>query len=213
MNGPLFDDLIDQLRGGSQELGSRLGVTPDAALRAVATALPLLFGALHRNASREHGASSLFSALDMDHRGIDPANALSTALAGGGSGAGILRHLFGEREPVAAQSVASVTGLDEDRGSLLLRTLAPAVLAYLARRVFAPRGADGASTPEASPQGLRNALSEEVASMRRSERFAGGLVDLLDEPTAARTGGEGLASAGNPLPVQTAEMRSPRPLL
>lgn len=217
MNGPLFDDLLDQLRGGPvQELGSRLGVAPDSALQAVTAAMPLLFAALHRNASGEQGASSLFSALEMDHRGVDPSNALSTALAGGGSGAGILRHLFGDREPVAAQTVGSVTGLDEDRGGLLLRTLAPAVMAYLARRVFAQRGTDGASTPEASPQGLRNALSDEVASLRTREGFGGGLLDVLDEldePTAVGTGDEGLASAGTPLTVRTAEMRSPRPLL
>lgn len=213
MNGPLFDDLLDQLRGGpSQELGSRLGVAPDAALQAVTAALPLLFGALNRNASSEQGASSLLSALEMDHRGVDPSNALSTALAGGGSGNGILRHLFGNREPVAAQAVSSVAGLDQDRGSLLLRTLAPAVMAYLARRVFSERRSDGASTPDASPQGLQSALADEVASMRSREGFGGGLVDLLDDGTDAT--GEGSLAAGDaPVPVQTAEMRSPRPLL
>lgn len=213
MNGPLFDDLLDQFRGEpAQELGQRLGLPRDATLQAVTAALPLLLGALQRNASDEHGANALFSALDLDHRGVDPSNALANALAGGGSGAGILRHLFGEREPVAAQAVGSVAGLDGDRGGLLLRMLAPAVMAYVARRVFTARATDGPSTPQPSPEGLRDALTGEVERMRTREGFGGGLLDVLGaDGMEAPTDLSEFASTGGPLPVQTAEMRSPRP--
>ena len=216
MNGPLFDDLIDQFRGTpAQALGEHLGLTQDAALQAVTAALPLIFGALQRNTRDISGAEALFSALETDHRGVDPSNALSNALAGGGSGAGILRHLFGDGEPEAARAVGSVAGIDRERGNVLLRTLAPAVMAYVARRIFTSRHADGASTPQPSPRGLQDALASEVDQMESASGDAGTGVDTPEDGLGERapTGVDGNGAAPAPLPVQTAEMRSPRPLL
>lgn len=215
MNGPLFDDLVDQLRGApARELGSRLGLNPDAALQAAATALPMLFGALHREAASPSRAESLMSALEFDHRGIDPANALSNALAGGGMGGAILDHLFGTRHPAAAEAVGDATGLGGERAGVLLRMLAPVVMAYLARRLFNARGAYGASTPEPSPDGLRTALDQEMGALHERPGDHHGLLAFLDRD---RDGDvdladfTGQANAPDALPVQTAEMRSPRP--
>ncbi|WP_162823737.1 DUF937 domain-containing protein [Lysobacter sp. TY2-98] len=214
MNGPLYDDLLDQLRGTpARQLGDRLGLTSAGALQAAATALPVLLGALHHNTRAPDGADSLLSALDFDHRGVDPANALGTALAGGGSGAGILGHLFGEHRAGAADAVGQATGLDSDRASTLLRVLAPVVMAYLSRRLFTPQEADGATTPQPSADGLRAALGQEVDALRATAEPHPGLLSLLDRDhdgdvdLADFTGVDG----NGPLPVQTAEMRSPRP--
>ena len=214
MNGPLYDDLIDHLRGTpARQLGDRLGLSSSEALQAAATALPVLLGAMNHNARQPSGAEALLSALDFDHRGVDPSNALGTALAGGGSGAGILNHLLGEHRDSAADAVGQATGLGSDRAGMLLRVLAPVAMAYLSRRLFTPREADGATTPQASPDGLRDALAQEVGSLRASagehhrgllgflDRDGDGDVDLADF-----SGGEAA-----PLAVQTAEMRSPRP--
>ncbi|WP_133479084.1 DUF937 domain-containing protein [Cognatilysobacter segetis] len=215
MNAPLFDDLLDQLRGApTQQMSQRLGLSPESTMQAVATALPMLLGALHRNAQAEPGARSLLSALEVDHRGIDPANALGTALAGGGSGAGILGHVFGTRQPVAAEAVSNATGLGPDRAGMLLRLLAPVVMAYLARRLFTPREADGPTTPQPSPDGLRTALGEEVTTLRERGNVHPALLSVLDRD---RDGDVDLqdftGAAATPLATQTAEMRSPRPLL
>ena len=216
MNAPLFDDLIDQLRGGpASDLGQRLGIPPEAALQAASAALPLLLGAMHRNATSPTGAGDLLSALEVDHRGVDPTNALATALAGGGSGAGILGHLFGGRRDVAPQVVGQATGLGTDRSAMLLRVLAPVVMAYLARRLFTPRAADGPSTPQPSPEGLRQALDGEVQALRERQPSTSGLLSVLDrdhdgDVDFADFGGanpQGLGAPG----TQTAEMRSPRP--
>ncbi|MGY3264623.1 DUF937 domain-containing protein [Lysobacter sp. HA35] len=214
MNGPLYDDLLDQLRGTpSHQLGQRLGISPATALQAAATALPVLLGAMHRNVSAPSGADSLLSALEYDHRGVDPANALGTALAGGGSGAGILGHLFGDRHEAAADAVSQATGLDGGRSSMLLRVLAPVVMAYVARRLFTSREADGANTPHASPEGLRTALEQEVGALHATSEPHHGLLAFLDQN---REGDVDLSEFGSAdptsaLPVQTAEMRSPRP--
>lgn len=212
MTGPLLDDLLDQLRGGpARQLSQQLGLSPDAAMDAIGTALPVLLGALHHNV-RGGGAPSLFNALELDHRGIDPSNALATALAGGGSGAGILGHVLGGHQDSAARAVGTSTGIGEERGAQLLRVLAPVVMAYLARRVFTPRETDGPSTPQASPEGVRDALEAEVAALHERSGVHAGLLSLLDRD---RDGDVDLAdfTAGGTgaLPVQTAEMRSPRP--
>lgn len=210
MNGPLFDDLLDQLRGAPlQQLAGSLGLPEEATHAAITTALPVLLGALHRNTRNSGGAESLLAAL-ADHRGVDPTNALGNALAGGGTGGAILDHLLGRHRSAAAEAVGNASGIGADRGGQLLRMLAPVVMAYLARRLSTPRDRDGASTPEPSPDGLRSALADEVMSLRRRDDLHPAALTSLDEQDDADT--TGFTEAG-PLTIQTAEMRSPRPLL
>jgi hypothetical protein len=215
MNAPLFDDLLDQLRGApTQQLSRQLGLSPETTLQAVATALPMLLGAMHRNTRDNAGAQSLLSALEVDHRGIDPANALGNALAGGGSGAGILGHLFGMRQATAADAVGNATGLGGQRGGMLLRLLAPVVMAYLARRLFTPRQADGPTTPQPSPVGLQAALDDEVVALNQRGSVHPSLLSVLDHNHDGDVDvSDFTASNSGALPTQSAEMRSPRPLL
>ena len=82
------------LEGTLDELGQEEAKTANA----VSSALPLLVGALARNASDPSGAGALESALVKDHDGgilDDIAGALSGT--GAGAGAGILRHAFGQK--------------------------------------------------------------------------------------------------------------------
>lgn len=212
MNTTLTDDLVNQLRGGPmQQLAQSLGLTPDVAMSAVSAALPLLIASLGGNARSPAGAQGLFSALDQDHRGLDPGNVLGTTLGGGGQGTQILSHIFGARQPVASQALGSIGGLGQDRAGTLLRVLAPIVMAYLARRLFTPRASDGATTPEASPQGLSSALQTETERLRGQPGQASELMARLDRDHDGDVDLDDL-SASAPTP-QTAEMRSPRPLL
>ncbi len=57
MNAPLFDDLLDQLRGApTQQLAQQLASRANGAMQAVGAALPLLLGAMHRNSQGTTGA-------------------------------------------------------------------------------------------------------------------------------------------------------------
>lgn len=211
MNAPLIDDLLDQLRGTPlQQLGKQLDLPPDRAYAAAETALPLLLGGLGRNARDPGGAAALYEALEMDHRGAEPGNVLGTALAGGTQGAGILRHVFGGREPLAAETVGSVAGIGQERAHALMRILAPVVLAYLARRVFTPREADGPQSPDASPEGLARTLEREEHAMRSREGFGAGLLSMLDRDRDGDVDLADFSGTPRPLGVVTAEMRSPR---
>lgn len=218
MNAPLTDDLLLQLRAdGLPRMAAQLGVSQHQLDEAAAAALPLLLGAMSRNARDPGGAEALFGALARDHRGLDPGNVLGTVLSGGvpGDGDGIVRHVLGRREPVASQTLGAIGDLGQDRAGMLLRMLAPVVLAYLARRVFTPASAAGAETPEPSPKGLSHILEIEERQMRSRDGFGAGLLSVLDRDDDGDVDLQDFVSGRDPnaLGVQTAEMRSPRPLL
>ena len=95
----LTDELYSQLQGAPlQQISQQLGVEPQQAEHAVGAALPLLLGALGRNASQPDGAQALFGALNRDHGGMDLGGVLGAVLgggAGGGAGGGGIGGLLG----------------------------------------------------------------------------------------------------------------------
>jgi hypothetical protein len=129
-------DMLGQQLGGNtvHQIGKQLGVDDQRASAAVAAALPLLLGALARNASRPEGAEALAGALSRDHDGSILDN-LSGFLpnAANGPGASILRHVLGDRQDQVASNLGRATGLDGRKAAVLLATLAPVVLGALGR--------------------------------------------------------------------------------
>jgi hypothetical protein len=127
---------ITQAIGGdtTKQISQQLGANEQATQSAIAAALPLLLTALARNSSKPEGADALHGALARDHGGSildDLGGFLGNAQAG--PGAGILRHVLGERQPVAQQAVARASGLDAQRAGQLLMMLAPVVMGMLGR--------------------------------------------------------------------------------
>ena len=148
MTTSLTDDLLDQLQGPQiAQIGQQLGLSGTEASSAVSTALPVLLGALGRDASRPQGAEALYNALQNDHAGLDLGSVLGAVMGGGGQGEQILGHIFGGQQPRAEQALGQVTGLGNDRAGSLLKMLAPIVLAYLAKRMFEQRQADTGAAP------------------------------------------------------------------
>jgi len=191
----LTQGLAAQLSGAPvQQIAQQLGVSPSQAQGAIATALPLLVGALGNNASQPQGAQALHAAL-QDHSGSDITGVLGSVLGGamGGAGGGqddtlgrMLGHIFGGQQQQATQGLGQATGLGSDKTQMLLRILAPIVLAYLANHMF---GGQQASSPVASggmpasqdsgPQGLGDILGREVEQMGQQQ--GGGLGGLLGQ--------------------------------
>jgi hypothetical protein len=186
----LTQGLAAQLSGAPvQQIAQQLGVSPSQAQGAIATALPLLVGALGNNASQPQGAQALFGAL-QDHSGGDITSVLGSVLGGamGGAGGGqddtlgrMLGHIFGGQQQQATQGLGQATGLGSDKTQMLLRILAPIVMAYLANHMFG--GQQQASAPVASqdsgPRGLGDILGREVEQMGQQQ--GGGLGDLLGQ--------------------------------
>ena len=182
----LTDDLITQLQGGpASQLAQRLGISQEQSSTAISAALPLILGALGRNASQPQGAEALFGALQKDHAGVDLGSVLGAVLGGGGGaqgrqadGAGILGHVFGGQQARAEAGVAQATGLGQGQAGQLLKLLAPIVMAYLARRVMS----GNAPQPDGGAQALGGLLGREQNEIRQQGGLGGGLLGaVLDQ--------------------------------
>ncbi|RMH87891.1 DUF937 domain-containing protein [Lysobacter pythonis] len=181
----LTDDLLSQLSGAPmQQMAQRLGLAPQQMAGAAAAALPLLMGALGKQASQPQGAEALLGALGRDHAGGGGIGDLLGAVLGGGGGrqadgAGILGHIFGARESQAAQGLGQATGIGGDKAQMLLKILAPIVMAYLAKRMF---GGGQAQAAAPSAGALDEVLGRETRAVRQQGGIGGGLLGaVLDQ--------------------------------
>jgi hypothetical protein len=135
---PQLMDLITQAMGGdtTRKIGGQLGLDENTTQSAIGAAVPLLLAALAKNSAQPEGAEALHGALSRDHDGsvLDNLSGLLGGDAQAGPGAGILRHVLGDREPVAQQALSKTTGLDTGQAGKLLLMLAPVVLGALGRQ-------------------------------------------------------------------------------
>jgi hypothetical protein len=191
-------DLASQLAGAPvQRIAQQLGIPPEQAQGAIATALPLLMGALGNNASQPQGAQALHAAL-QDHAGGDIAGVLGSVLGGAMGGASgdqgddtlgrMLGHIFGGQQQQATQGLGQATGLRSDKTQMLLRILAPIVMAYLANHMFGGQRQQASAPQDSGPQGLGEILGREVEQMGQQQ---GGLGGLLGQVLGGNAGGIG----------------------
>lgn len=187
----MTQDLLAQLDGAPlQQISRQLGIDQDQASSAVGAALPLLMGALGKNASQPQGAEALFGALQRDHAGGGGIGELLGAVLGGAQnrqadGAGVLGHIFGGQQARAEQSLGAATGLGGDRAGQLMKILAPIVMAYLAKRMFSGNdggsgqsmGLGGGGNPTADILGA--VLGQEQQQVRQQGGLGGGLLGAV----------------------------------
>ena len=195
MNAPasLTEELLSQLQGAPlQQIADQLGTNPSQAQSAVSAALPMLLGALGRNAAQPQGAADLFGALQRDHVGRaagsgglgDLLGSVLGGMGGGGAGgaadgASILGHIFGGNQQRAEAGLGQATGLGANAGQLL-QILAPIVMAFLAQRAQAG-GMDAG--------GLGAVLGREQAQVRQQGGVGGDLLgSLLDQDGDGQVG-------------------------
>jgi hypothetical protein len=133
-------------------------------------ALPMILGALNRNASSTEGAQALTQALQRDHDG-SILNNLPRAVAMPEvrqDGAAILGHVLGGNRSAVQNSVSRSTGVDSEQVAQIFAILAPIVLGALGQMQ---------RKKELDPQGVSNLLQEERSTV---EKTASGLTQLLD---------------------------------
>ncbi|MDO5624801.1 MAG: DUF937 domain-containing protein [Pseudomonadota bacterium] len=107
----LADELMAQLQGApAQQMAQQLGANPEQVQQALGAALPMLLGALGRNAQQPGGAEALLGALERDH---------GAAAAGGGQQALNLGGLLGGLLGGGAQGGGAAGGLGGLLGSVL----------------------------------------------------------------------------------------------
>jgi len=127
--------LMQALTGGAvNQISKQIGADESTTGNAIQAALPFIIGALARNASNPQGADSLSNALSNDHDGsiLDNLGGFlgNTQTA---NGAGILGHIFGQKQEVVATQISQQSGLNIGQVAQLLITLAPIIMGLLGR--------------------------------------------------------------------------------
>ncbi len=125
--------LVDQLTG-------EMGGNKDQTSTAVKGAMSMLMGALANNASTPQGANALAGALERDHDGSILEDVMG--FLGGQkqvsnssmlNGAGILKHVLGQRQETAVDVLSQKSGMDKSQIFSLLVKVAPVVMGMLGK--------------------------------------------------------------------------------
>lgn len=119
-----------------QGASSQTNAPQDKTAKVVQMAMPLMLGAMKKNASSPEGAKSLLNALQSKHDG-SIVNQLDSYFQGGvdqdalSDGEGILKHLLGGKQTQMEQALSQKSGLDTGSVAQILKVAAPIVLGML----------------------------------------------------------------------------------
>lgn len=133
--------LKDQLSGQVLEaISGQIGATPQQTESAAGGIFATILGGLAKNASTPEGMHGLEGAIAKDHDGsilddllgvvtgnAQPANPRAT------NGAGILGHIFGDKQEPVAEQVSQSSGLNMQQVMRLMPILAPIVLGLIGK--------------------------------------------------------------------------------
>ncbi len=132
LNSPIGKQVISGVAG---QTGQEENKTADV----LSMAMPLLLGAMKKNVASPGGAEGLMNALSSKHDGSILDNL--GGLFGGGvdqnvmdDGAGILGHVFGNRQTNVENALSQKSGMDSGAISSILKIAAPIVMGYLGRQ-------------------------------------------------------------------------------
>lgn len=148
------------------QIGNQIGTDPGTTQRAVAAALPTLFGAMAQHASTPTGAADI-------HQAVTSAPADGATPAATESG-GLLGRILGAHQQQAEQQVAQSSGINTQQAGKVLMYLAPIAIAVLARH--------HAQQPDVAqqPGGLAGVLRGAAESMSGANgASAGGVGQIL----------------------------------
>lgn len=141
LNSPMGQQLISGLAGQTNQ-------PEDKTANVLSMAMPLILGAMKKNVSTPEGAQGLMSALSSNHSGgiLDNIG----GLFGGGvddsvisDGAGILGHVFGNKQPQVENALSQKSGLDAGTVAQILKIAAPIVMGYLGKQTAQSNVSDG----------------------------------------------------------------------
>ena len=128
-------DMLQQRLGGDAvtQISKQLGTDPATTQTAIAAALPMLVGALARNAQDPDKAGALANALGRHDGSVldDVAGYLGRGDTGDGDG--ILGHVLGGRKETVQTGLGQAAGLDPAKAGTLLAMLAPLVMGALGK--------------------------------------------------------------------------------
>lgn len=175
LSDQLLEGLSQQSGIGSKEK------TKDATM----VAAQAIIAALSKNTRKKDGASSLSGALERDHDG-SILNDLAGLLLNQGqkqapaddpmarmlNGAGILKHVLGEKQNGAVDLISQMAGLDKDKSANILLKMAPLVMGVLGKQK---------REQSLNPRGLADLLKSSNKTIKKRNPQSDLLIKLLDQ--------------------------------
>jgi len=137
MSSMLNSDMGKQLVGG---LSNEIGADQNKTAGLINMAMPVMMAALKKNASNPDTAGGLMNALSSDKHNGSILDNLGDLFSGGVNadilkdGAGILGHVFGDKQQNVMNALSEKSGLALDTISKSLMTLAPIALGFLGKQ-------------------------------------------------------------------------------
>ncbi len=186
LNSPMGKQLISGVAG---QTGQPENKTADV----LSMAMPLLMGAMKKNASTPQGASGLMNALSSKHDGsiLDDLG----GLFGGGvdqsvmdDGAGILGHVFGTKQPQVENTLSQKSGIDAGSIAQILKIAAPILMGFLGKQ-RAQNNVSDANGMNALLGGLLGGQPKQNQSLIESLIDADGDGSVLDDVAGMVLGG------------------------
>ncbi len=130
----LSSDLGKQLISGAS---AQTGQSEDKTANVLSMALPVILGAMQRNATSPQGAQSLNNALEDNRHDGSILDQLGGLLSGGSSsnllndGAGILKHVLGGNQQNVEQNISKTSGVDAGSVAQIIKMAAPILMGVL----------------------------------------------------------------------------------
>ncbi len=171
LQGPMGQMII---QGASSQLGQDTNKTQSA----IQAAIPMLMGALKKNASDPSKAEGLMEALNSKHDGSILDNVMD--IFGGGNvneeviedGDKILGHVLGEKKEVVAMAIGKQQGLDMSSAMNILKMAAPIVMGMLGKQTR--------QTQVSNPTDLTNIIGNMMGGNKEVEKHQSMIEKLLD---------------------------------
>ena len=163
------------INGASSQLGQDTNTTQSA----LQTAIPMLMGALKKNASKPDTASGLMNALMNKHDGSLLDNVMD--IFGGGfvneevinDGDKILGHVFGEKKEMVATAISKQNGIDMSAAMNILKIAAPIVMGMI--------GKQASEKQVSNPTDLTHIIGSMLGSNPETQQQSSFIEKLLDQ--------------------------------
>jgi len=172
LQGPMGQMII---QGASSQLGQDTNKTQSA----ISAAIPMLMGALKKQAANPDAASGLMNALQSKHDGSILDNVMD--IFGGGNvneevvedGDKILGHVLGEKKELVATALSKQNGIDMSSAMNILKMAAPIVMGML--------GKQAKETNVSNPTDLTNIIGNMMGGNKEAEQHGSFIENLLDQ--------------------------------
>lgn len=199
-------DLLQLLAGQmqAQQVSQRIGASPAQTQDALQAAVPLLLGALTRNA--QQGQAAAIEQAVAQHSGQELEGfAQAGQLPDMQDGQAALRHIFGGQQQAAANAVGQRSGIDPQLALQILSIAAPLVLSYLNRQRQQGAGMNQGAGMDMGGAGLPGGLPGQMGAAAPGGDITSVLTSVLGGMLGGGLGQQtlpGQVGAGQTVPAQ-----------